>query len=171
MTYMRFAATLTLSLLAMFAMTYLNLYALEHAFFSQTRAWMALIMISGMALIMMGLMFHMYRNKSVNWMIITASVAAAALALYLVRSQATVDDISYMKAMIPHHSIAVLTSERARIRDPRVRALADGIIETQLREISQMKQLIEELERDPVATEAPRLFPKSRLISNRAVGD
>ena len=67
--------------------------------------------------------------------------------LWLVRSQSTVDDVAYMKAMIPHHSIAILTSERARIRDPRVRELADGIIETQKREIGEMETLIRDLDR------------------------
>jgi len=52
-----------------------------------------------------------------------------------------------MRAMIPHHSIAILTSERAHISDPRARKLADGIIETQRKEIAEMKALIEDLEK------------------------
>ncbi|WP_223252484.1 DUF305 domain-containing protein [Paracoccus mutanolyticus] len=72
------------------------------------------------------------------------------------RSQETVDDISYMKAMIPHHSIAIMTSERAHIRDPRVRALADRIIEAQVREIGEMKALIADLERNPRPRQARR---------------
>ena len=56
-------------------------------------------------------------------------------------------DDEYMKAMIPHHSIAILTSERAQISDPRVRKLADEIIEAQRREIAEMKYLIRDLER------------------------
>jgi len=51
-----------------------------------------------------------------------------------------------MKAMIPHHSIAIMTSERAHISDPRVRKLADGIIESQRREIEEMKELIRDLQ-------------------------
>ena len=39
-----------------------------------------------------------------------------------------------MKAMIPHHSISG-ADERAHLRDPRVRKLADEIIEAQVREI------------------------------------
>lgn len=70
-----------------------------------------------------------------------------ALALWLVRSQATVEDVSWMKAMIPHHSIAILTSERAHISDPRVRKLADGIIEAQRKEIAEMKALINDLKK------------------------
>jgi uncharacterized protein (DUF305 family) len=80
-----------------------------------------------------------------------------AAALWLVRSQETVDDVSYMKAMIPHHSIAILTSERAHIRDLRVRMLADKIIEAQVREIGEMKALIADLERNPPPNNAPDL--------------
>jgi uncharacterized protein (DUF305 family) len=79
--------------------------------------------------------------------------------LWLVRSQATVSDVAYMKAMIPHHSIAVMTSDRATIRDPRVRKLADGILATQVREIAEMKTLIADLERHPPPADAPRLPP------------
>ena len=77
------------------------------------------------------------------------SVAVFAGALWLVRSQQTVEDVSWMKAMIPHHSIAILTSERAHITDPRVRTLADGIIEAQRREIAEMQALIKDLENKP----------------------
>jgi len=59
--------------------------------------------------------------------------------------------------MIPHHSIAIMTSERAHIRDPEVRKLADGIIDAQVREIAQMKKLIARLEAQPVAADAPDL--------------
>lgn len=80
-----------------------------------------------------------------------------ALSLFLVRSQETVDDVSYMKAMIPHHSIAIMTSERAHIRDPRVRELADEIIAAQVREIGEMEALIAELEAEPTPEGAPDL--------------
>jgi uncharacterized protein (DUF305 family) len=82
----------------------------------------------------------------VNAAIFLGSAVVLVLALWLVRSQATVEQVSYMKAMIPHHSIAILTSERAHITDPRVRKLADQIIETQRKEILEMKALIQELE-------------------------
>ena len=96
---------------------------------------------------MLAFMLGMYRNRARNVAIVAGSVAVFAMALWLVRSQATVDDVAYMRAMIPHHSIAVLTSERAHISDPRVRKLADGIIAAQLREIDEMKALIADIER------------------------
>ncbi len=159
MSYARFAAMIVTSTIVMFGLMYLNTYALDHVWFSQTRAWMAIVMGATMAVIMLGFMLGMYRNKQANVAIAIASIAAFGVALWLVRSQATVGDVSYMKAMIPHHSIAIMTSERAHIRDPRVRKLADGIIAAQVREIAEMKQLIADLERNPVPADAPDLPP------------
>lgn len=149
--YVRFGTMIATSTLVMFGLMYLNTYQADHLSFSETRAYMALIMGATMALVMLLFMLHMYENPRKNAAIVLAAAALFAGALWLVRSQRTVDDLSYMRAMIPHHSIAILTSERARIRDPRVRALADEIIEAQRREISEMKRLIEDLERAPAA--------------------
>ncbi len=159
MSYARFGAMIAASTVVMFGLMYLNTYALDHVWFSQTRAWMAVVMGSAMAIVMLGFMLGMYRNKQANIAILVGSLLAFAGALWLVRSQQTVDDVSYMKAMIPHHSIAIMTSERAHIRDPRVRKLADGIIEAQVREIGEMEQLIADLERNPVPPDAPDLLP------------
>jgi hypothetical protein len=144
--YARFGAMIATSTLVMLGLMYLNTYEPGHVFWSETRAYMALIMGASMAIVMLTFMLGMYRNRVRNTGIYLVSVAVFAVALYLVRSQATVQDVSYMRAMIPHHSIAILTSERAEISDPRVRKLADEIIDAQRREIEKMKTLIEELE-------------------------
>lgn len=146
MSYARFGAMIAVSTIVMFSLMYLNTFELDHLFFSQTKAWMALLMGATMAVLMLGFMLKMYANKAANVAILVGSVAVFAVSLWLVRSQATVDDVSYMKAMIPHHSIAIMTSGRARIVDPRVRKLADNIIAAQVREIAEMKQLIAELQ-------------------------
>lgn len=151
--YGRFAGMIVTSTVVMYGLMYLNTYALDHVYFSQTRAWMAVLMGATMAIIMLAFMLGMHRNRKVNVGIFAGTAIIFALSLWLVRSQATVGDVSWMKAMIPHHSIAILTSERADIRDPRVKELADGIIETQKREIAEMKQLIEELESKSSASE------------------
>lgn len=157
MTYGRFAAMIATSTIVMFGLMYLNTYAMSHVEYSQTRMWMAFVMGAVMALIMIGFMWGMYKNRRANVGIVVGSIVVFAGALWLVRSQETVDDVSYMKAMIPHHSIAIMTSERAHIRDPQVRRLADGIIDAQVREIAQMKQMIARLEARPPATDAPDL--------------
>ncbi len=159
MSYARFAAMIATSTVVMFGLMYLNTYALDHVFYSQTRTWMAVVMGAVMALIMMGFMWSMYRNRTLNAAILAASVVVFAGALWLVRSQETVYDVAYMKAMIPHHSIAIMTSERAHIRDPRVRKLADEIIEAQVREIGEMERLIADLEADPPPDGATDLPP------------
>ncbi|MGF7163324.1 hypothetical protein FHS85_004987 [Rhodoligotrophos appendicifer] len=157
MTYGRFAAMIVASTVVMFGLMYLNTYALDHVTYSQTRTWMALLMGAVMAIIMIGFMWSMYKNKALNAAIIATSIVIFATSLWLVRSQNTVYDVSYMKAMIPHHSIAIMTSERAHIRDPRVRKLADGIIETQVREIGEMESLIADLEAHPLPDDASDL--------------
>lgn len=157
MTYRRFAAMILVSTLVMYGLMFLNTYQLDHVRFSETRAYMALIMGAVMAAIMMGFMWSMYEKARINQAIIALSIVVFAGTLWLVRSQATVGDVAYMKAMIPHHSIAILTSERAHIRDPRVRDLADGIIEAQVREIDEMDALIADLSRAPPAPDAPVL--------------
>ena len=144
--YGRFAAMIATSTAVMLGLMYLNTYALDHVFWSQTRFWMALVMGATMAIVMLAFMLHMYRNRMANAAIFIGAAVVLAGSLYMVRSQATVADVSWMKAMIPHHSIAILTSERATLRDPRVRELAVQIIEAQRREIDEMKALIEELE-------------------------
>jgi uncharacterized protein (DUF305 family) len=147
MSYLRFAAMIGTSTVVMFGLMYLNTYAWEHIAFSETRTYMAIMMGAAMAVIMLSYMLSMYANRVINIAIFAGAALAFGAALYLVRSQITVDQVSYMRAMIPHHSIAILTSERANITDPRVRALADEIIASQRREIDEMKALIADLER------------------------
>jgi hypothetical protein len=157
MGYGRFVAMVFTSTVVMYGLMYLNTYVLSHVEFSQTRMWMAVVMGAAMAFIMLGFMASMYSSKRVNLAIFLGSIVVFALALWLVRSQETVDDVSYMEAMIPHHSIAIMTSERAHIKDPEVRKLADGIIDAQIREIAQMKSHIARLKAQRVPNGAPDL--------------
>ena len=144
--YLKFFAMIATSTVVMFGLMYLNTYAIDHIYFSETRAYMALYMGAAMAVVMLLFMWSMYPGKGTKLAVLAASGLVFAVALWLVRSQITVDQVSWMKAMIPHHSIAILTSERATITDPRVRELADGIIRAQREEIAQMKALVQELE-------------------------
>lgn len=145
MTYKRFGLMILTSTVVMFVLMYLNTYAWEHVFFSETRAYMAILMGATMAFVMLAYMAGMYPSRAANIGIFAGSAVVFGLSLWLVRSQATVSGESYMRAMIPHHSIAIMTSERAQIRDPRVRKLADEIIAAQRREIAEMRFLIAEL--------------------------
>lgn len=161
MPYVRFAAMIGVSTVVMFGLMYLNTYAIEHVRFSETRAFMALVMGAAMTVIMLLFMLRMYPDRRVNLAILAGAAVVFAGSLTLVRSQRTVGDVAFMKAMIPHHSIAIMTSERAQIRDPRVRKLADGIIAAQRREIAEMNALIADLERAPPPRGAAVLAPST----------
>lgn len=156
MSYKLFAGMIATSTAVMYGLMYLNTYAFDHVFWSETRFYMALLMGATMVMIMLGFMLGMYKNKKANIGIFATSAVVFLGTLWLVRSQETVQDVSWMKAMIPHHSIAILTSERAEISDPRVRELADEIIEAQRREIAEMKQLIADLEGEATTAVASR---------------
>lgn len=140
------------SMAAMYALTYANTYRLGDVQWSETRFYMNLLMGATMAVIMLGFMLGMYRNRTVNIAIIVGALAVFGGSLWLVRSQTTVQDESYMRAMIPHHSIAILTSSRAEIDDVRVRRLADEIIDAQKREILEMEWLIDDIDENGAAT-------------------
>ncbi|TWT08103.1 DUF305 domain-containing protein [Planococcus sp. CPCC 101016] len=146
--YAKFGIMIATSTFVMYWLMFLNVFQLDHVFYSETRVYMALIMGSIMAIVMMLFMWPMYKNKKTNSLILAVSAVVFALSLWLVRSQVLIEDSGWMKAMIPHHSIAILTSERANISDPRVRALADEIIKAQREEIAEMERLIEDLEND-----------------------
>ena len=149
--YGRFAAMIATSTVVMFLLMYFNTYQASHLRWSETRFYMAFVMGAAMAVIMLSFMLGMYGNRKVNALIYGGAVIVFGLALFLVRSQATVGDTSYMRAMIPHHSIAILTSERANIDDVRVRELADEIIEAQKTEIAEMEWLIDDIDDNGLA--------------------
>lgn len=141
--YVKFTLMILTSTIVMFIMMYFNTYQLDHVYFSETRAYMALYMGAVMAIIMLAFMSNMYKKTKINLLVYGISVVMFAVGIWGVRSQATVDQVDWMQAMIPHHSIAILTSSRADIEDPRVRQLADDIIEAQKREIGEMQALLE----------------------------
>lgn len=145
--YAKFVGMLAASFIAMYITMYLNTYAIDHVYFSLTRFYMSCLGIAAMAIIMFMAMRNMYQNKKKNIAIVLGSIVLFIGALGLVRDQkSTVGDILWMKAMIPHHSIAILTSERADIQDPEVKQLADDIIEAQKKEIEEMKAMIKRLQ-------------------------
>ncbi|KKN44231.1 hypothetical protein LCGC14_0695130 [marine sediment metagenome] len=151
--YKKFFAMIGTSMVAMFFLMYLNSYdILGHAWFSETRLFMTLIMGAAMIMIMLAFMLGMYKNSKVNIAIFLGAVLMLLSAVWLVRSQITVTAVDYMEGMIPHHSIAILTSERARIDDSRVRKLADEIIKAQRREIKEMEWLIADIRTNGVAS-------------------
>jgi uncharacterized protein (DUF305 family) len=145
--YKMLALTLVLSFIIMYAVMYLNVDRFDHIYLNMTRFYMTVLMICPMALLMLAMMRMMYTDKRLNMIITVCSVVIFILALAGVRTQAGIGDVQYMKGMIPHHSIAILTSKHADIKDPEVRKLADGIIAAQEKEIAEMKQILKRMDK------------------------
>ena len=146
--YWRFMAMVATSTAIMFGLMYFNTFELDHVFWSETRFWMMFVMGGTMMIVMLLFMWGMYRDRTKKMIILLVAALVFAVSVWLVRSQATVDDEEYMSAMIPHHSIAIMTSARANISDPRVRELADSIIAAQVKEIAEMKLLLEDIKKN-----------------------
>ncbi|MDQ2864265.1 MAG: DUF305 domain-containing protein, partial [Bacteroidota bacterium] len=133
MSYKKFVLMILVSFIFMYGIMFLNIVELNHFYISINRIYLAILMASAMAIIMMAMMYKMYPNKKRNNLIMIISLVIFAFTLAGVRTQTPISDVQYMKAMIPHHSSAILTSENANIKDPEVRKLADGIIEAQVK--------------------------------------
>jgi len=144
--YFRFALMLTISFVIMYAVMFLNVDRIEHVYLSLTRLYMTLLMVAPMAVLMLALMGKMYKNRKANIVIIGASLLVFVAALIFLRNQTFIGQRQYMKAMIPHHSSAILTSKNAKLQDPEVIKLSQNIIEAQEREIREMKELLDKTE-------------------------
>ncbi|MEO8405381.1 MAG: DUF305 domain-containing protein [Chitinophagaceae bacterium] len=145
--YRKFSLMLVISVFIMYGVMFLNVDDASHIYLSLTRFYMSLLMVSPMALLMLLIMGKMYPNKKLNLGIGISSVAIFVLSLICLRTQTPISDIQYMKAMIPHHSSAIMTSKNAAIRDPEVKKLSEGIIESQEREINQMKDILKRMDK------------------------
>lgn len=147
MSWIRFAAMIATSVVIMFFLMYQLIYSLDHAFFSINRLIASLVMGCVMTIVMLGFMWSMYDGVATKTALLTIAAVAGISLLLVNRSQALITDTTFMRSMIPHHSIAINNARKAAISDPRVRRLADGIIESQVREIAEMKLLLDDIER------------------------
>jgi hypothetical protein len=155
MSWGRFAAMIATSTFIMFFLMYQLVYSFDHATFSVNRLIASLVMGCVMTIVMLGFMWSMYKGMGTKIAILVVAALAGVILLSVNRSQALIGDVNFMNSMIPHHSIAINNARKSSISDPRVRKLADGIIESQIREIAEMKLLIEDIERNGERGTAP----------------
>ena len=148
MSWGKFAAMIGVSTVVMFFLMYQLVYSFDHAMFSMNRLVASLVMGCVMTIVMLAFMWPMYRGTGIKVAVLVAAVIAGTALLSVNRSQAVIGDVNFMSSMIPHHSIAINNSRRASISDPRVRKLADEIIESQVREIEVMKLLIDDIDKN-----------------------
>lgn len=145
MKYKTFALTMIVSFIIMYGVMFLNIDEADHFYISITRIYMALMMVSLMAIVMIGMMGKMYPNKKLNTGIMLGAVILFGLVLAGLRTQTPIGDVQYMKAMIPHHSSAIMVSKNANLKDPEVIKLSEGIIASQEKEIAEMKAILDRM--------------------------
>lgn len=133
------------SFIVMYGVMFLNVDEASHIYLSTTRTYMALLMVLPMAVLMIVMMGSMYPNKALNGAIILVSIVLFGIILAGLRTQTPIGDKQYMKAMIPHHSSAIMTSRNANITDPEVKKLSEQIIRSQEEEIATMKKILERM--------------------------
>ena len=146
MSYRKFAVMMVISFVVMYGVMFLNMDSLAHYHTSATRIYMALLMLAPMAVIMLLLMGKMYPNKRLNGVIMLLSVVLFGVVLAALRTQTPISDVQYMKAMIPHHSSAIMVSKQANLKDPEVKKLSEGIIQSQEKEIAEMEAMLQRLD-------------------------
>lgn len=148
MSWGRFAAMIAVSTFVMFFLMYQLVYSLDHAMFSLNRLIASLAMGCVMTVVMLAFMWPMYKGMGSKVAVLLVAALVVVVLISVNRRQALIGDVSFMNSMIPHHSIAINNARKASISDPRVRQLADEIIESQVREIAEMKLLIDEIGRN-----------------------
>jgi|TARA_R110000850_G_scaffold254614_1_gene380122 uncharacterized protein (DUF305 family) len=144
--YLKFALMMATSFVIMYAVMFLNAASIDHVMLSTMRTYMTLLMIAPMAVVMLLYMWGMYKNKKLNALILAVSIVGFGAVYYMMRNQTGISDVQYMKAMIPHHSSAILTSENADLQDPETKKLAEDIIKLQKEEIALMKDYLKRIE-------------------------
>lgn len=148
MSWGKFAAMIAASVIAMFFLMYQLIYSWDHATFSMNRLVSSFVMGTVMTLIMLGFMWKMYKGMATKVAVAVAALVLGIILLTINRDQTLIGDEDFMKSMIPHHSIAINNARKSDIRDPRVKRLADEIIESQVREIAEMKWLLDDIDRN-----------------------
>lgn len=148
MSWIKFAAMIATSTFIMFFLMYQLVYSFDHAMFSLNRMIASLVMGCVMTVVMLGFMWSMYEGKGTKVAVLAAAAVGAVVLLTINRGQSVISDVTFMRSMIPHHSIAINNARKASISDPRVRKLADEIIESQVREITEMKMLIDDINKN-----------------------
>ena len=144
--YGKFALMMATSFVIMYAVMFLNVDRFEHVMLSPTRTYMTLLMIAPVAVTMLLFMWGMYEKKLWNYAILGVAALTFAFCYAGLREQWFISDVQWMKAMIPHHSSAIMVSQKAHLKDPEAIKLAEEIIKAQEKEIAEMQRMIYRLE-------------------------
>jgi uncharacterized protein (DUF305 family) len=140
--YKHFAVELVVDALIMFFVMYSMVSTAGHVYLNSNNVYMTLSMVAPMGIVMLIAMRHMFPNKRLNLALYAVFTCVFFASFFATRSQALVGDKQFLRAMIPHHSGAILMCEQAQITDPEIKRLCREIVDGQKREIDQMEAIL-----------------------------
>lgn len=144
--YKALATTVGVHFFIMFALTFVGVYRFEDIFINLNRFYMAVLMVVPMIVLMMIFMRSMFENKKLNYVIYAVSALVFVFTFWAIRAQTFVGNDQFLRSMIPHHSIAIKTCDKANITDKEISELCDEIIAAQEREIDQMRDIMKRMD-------------------------
>lgn len=140
--YLSLAVQSVISGIIMYLVMFVMIDRLSSFYNNLNMVYMTLMMVAPMVVLMILAMSHMFSSRVANGLIIGLALLAFFGAFSLIRTQTTIGDRAFLRSMIPHHSGAILMCREANLRDPEIKRLCGEIIESQEREIDQMKQIL-----------------------------
>jgi hypothetical protein len=140
--YRGLAIELTLDFIVMYLVMYTMIATLRHFHLNLNNLYMTLMMVAPMTIIMLVSMRSMFPSQRLNWLVIAGAAAVFLLSFAGMRTQAGIGNSEFLRAMIPHHSGAILMCEKASITDPEILALCREITKSQSQEIAQMEAIL-----------------------------
>lgn len=130
----------------MYLVMFVMIDGLDSFFNNLNMLYMTLMMVAPMVVLMILAMKHMFASRTTNLAIIALSLIAFLGSFALIRTQTTIGDHAFLRSMIPHHSGAILMCREADLRDGQIKRLCDQIIESQRREIDEMKAMLNRID-------------------------
>jgi hypothetical protein len=144
--YKLLALAVGLHFVVMFALTYAGVNTWDEIFLNLNRFYMAVLMVASMVIVMVLVMWRMFEHRRTNIAIVATAAVVFVASFGMLRAETFVGNRQFLRSMIPHHSIAIHTCENANISDPEIKDLCSAIIDSQRREIAQMRKILDRLD-------------------------
>ena len=140
--YASLAVQTVVSGVIMYLVMFVMIDRLDSFYNNLNMLYMTLMMVAPMVVLMILAMRHMFPSKPTNALLLAGAVTIFIGSFVLIRTQTTIGDEAFLRSMIPHHSGAILMCGEAKLTDPEIVRLCDGITRSQRAEIAQMKQIL-----------------------------
>ena len=140
--YVLLIVALVISFIVMDVLSLAQVNVLGDFYLNLSNTYIALLMVTSMGIIMIAVMWRMFKNKKLNIILLIVFAALFALAFFFARTETFIGNKAFLQSMIPHHSRAILVCEESNISDPEIKSLCQEIIKSQQEEINQMKEIL-----------------------------